>query len=373
MSVPRSLKMLLTAISLSVGSVAVLAQLANVGQPSSPPNAAPTSAPVVLSNESGPTAADRINYFLAIQKWYEREQERRVAETANKPAVMASLRSSLREIRELAFDTDDLPPDFRQAFLRVLSCSDEAVNILEQVPDLEDPWAIVGFGVNLGKDYLFGSKDALTALKERAERLAREARDANAAMDDVAIRHGARTDWQAMPRVVQVVPGSHAARLGVRSGDFFFTYEDAKLFRRLHHELLKRAKGQGKSEIEVRFLTPHGVCRANLPIEQPIGVQIDTACAQPPVVVKLEPYLFSEGFYVHVINCSADTNLDGVSVRYIDVQGKSREQPVGSLMAKARQRIDPHAVNWRVEKGETIAVGANGFVERLFNTSLMVK
>jgi hypothetical protein len=330
-------------------------------------------APSKAAEGTAVTTAERINYFLAVQKWQEREQERRISESANKAQVLASARSSFREIRELVFDTEALPADFKEAFLRSISSQEEAIDLLEQLPDLENPWAILGFGLNLGKDYVFKNKDTLTSLKERAERIVSDAKEAAKVVDSVAIRHGARSDWQAMPRVREVIAGGHADRLGIKKGDFLFSYDGTKLFRRLHNDLVDKAKEDHKTEVEWAFLTPHGILRTTLSTSEIVGVKIDTTCAQPPVAIKLIPYAISSGYYVNVINVSQDINLEEVVVRYIDANGKDREQRFDMLAAKSPKLLDPSEVKWRIAKGESIAVKAKGYVERHFETTRMIK
>ena len=327
----------------------------------------------IVQKELEPTPADRINYFLAVSKWLEREQERRASESVDKKEILASCRACLRETKERAFDESELPADFRQAFLRVVAAGEEAVDIVELLPDAQNPGEVLTFGIQAGWNYVFGAGDPLKDVKERANRLGNEARKALADLDAVGIRYGARTDWQAMPRVIEVVPGGQAARLGIKPDDFLFSYDGTKLYRRLHFDLVQQAKSQGKAEVEVKFLTPRGVVRGSIPTDELIGVRVDTTCAQPPVMVRLLPFNFSSGFYVFVINSSQDTALDDVVVRYTDAGGHSRQQPVGSLAAKGMRTVDPSEIDYRVEKGETITVEARGFVGRDFSTSKMIK
>lgn len=332
-------------------------------------NHSPTTAtPVARSSAEG-----SINYFLAVRKWNEMEQSRRVSETIDKREAIASVRAMLKETRQAVFDQPDLQSDFREAYLKVIGCQDEAVSLLEQFPNVEDPAAMLGFGLQAIWAYVFKAGDPLKELKERAARLNTEARQAASNLDAIAVRHGARTDWEAMPRVAEVIPNSFAAKLGVKKEDFLFSYDGTKLFNRLHFGVLEQARAEGKQRAEVRFLTPRGILTGTIDVGQLMGIKLDTTCAQPPILVRLQPYALFSGYYVRVLNASPDKAMENVVVRYTNGLGLTREQRIGSVGANTLEVVDPDKVGWRIAKGQTISVNAQGYAERSFSTDRMIK
>jgi len=84
---------------------------------------------------------------------------------------------------------------------------------------------------------------------------------------------------------------------------------------------IDRAKSDNKTKISVQFLTPRGVLSTAVDPGELLGVTIDTICNQPPVLIRLQPFAFGGGYFVHVTNISADKTLNDVVLEYADSNG----------------------------------------------------
>jgi serine/threonine protein kinase len=319
------------------------------------------------------TPADRINYFFALWKWHICDQESHFSGAADKKEMLGFARSEIKEMRETLFDQAELPVEFRQAFLRLIACADESIALLDQMPDVTKPGEVASFVARGAWNYLFKSGAPEKELKARSEHLQTETSEAMRNLDKIGTQFGARTDWDAMPRVAEVLPDGLAAKLGVQPGDFLFTYDGTKLFRRLHFDLVDKAKSEGKAKVEAQFLTRKGVIATSVDPRTLLGVRIDNVCNQIPALVRLIPFPISRGYYVIVVNGSQNQPLSGVSIHYTDGSGHSSDQFVGTLSATEAKQIDPDDIKWRVATGQTITVKANGLSGRDFLTSKMIK
>lgn len=312
------------------------------------------------------SSADRINYLLASSKWILSKQELVVSESVDKKEVIASCRSLMNELKALAFDDEKVPDDFKKTYLRWVAANEEGIDLLEQVPDIRNTMEVLGWAAKAGWNYAFDAGDPQKDLKARSEHLAVEMRQSLSSMDQIAVGHGARTDWDTLPKVMTVVEGGFAEKAGVRPGDFFFVLDGVKLFRSLP------STADGKPR-KATFLTRNGMVEMEIPSGARFGVEHDTVCNQPPVVIRLDPFAIYSGYYVTVISCSQNLYLEQVVVTYSDANGRSRSQAAGSLAAKGFHELDPSKIDWTVGKGQTITVSAKDYCGRVFEVSRMIK
>jgi len=97
------------------------------------------------------------------------------------------------------------------------------------------------------------------------------------------------------------------------------------------------------------------------------------AAVQPPVQVRLTPFLVFKGYYVVVTNTSSSTTLTGVTVTYTGASGNSRSQTIGTLNPGETKELDPSDVKWTVEKQETISVSAAGnYIPKVLETNVLI-
>ena len=80
----------------------------------------------------------------------------------------------------------------------------------------------------------------------------------------------------------------------------------------------------------------------------------------PPVVVLLDPYLVSRGYYVVVASTSSFESVS-VTVEYRSPGGSTRTQYTGALSAGKPAKLDPDDVDWTLESGDTITVSCDGY------------
>lgn len=97
------------------------------------------------------------------------------------------------------------------------------------------------------------------------------------------------------------------------------------------------------------------------------------AAVQPPVQVRLTPFMVFQGFYVHISNTSGVETLYGVNVTYTGASGNSVTQAVGTLKPNETKTLDPSQAKWTVEKHERISVSVTGnFVPKVVETNQLI-
>jgi class 3 adenylate cyclase len=310
-----------------------------------------------------PTPADRINHLMARSKWLMLQRETVVSETPNKKAATGALRGVMRELRGIAFDDPLLPEDFREAYLRWVGSNEKALDLAEQFPDLRDSWQLVGFALRIGWDAMSNSSGP--GLKDQVAQWNETMRADLTALDQVAARHGARTDWEALPRVEEVIAGGPAEMAGVRVGDFFWSIDGAALFRKV-----PAADEAARAGI---FLSPDGPIEVDADAGGTFGVVLDTLCNQPPVVVHLIPFAILDGFHVQVTNTSQDLRLENIVVTYHMPGVGTKEQTLGALAPLEGKSIDPSKIDWMVAPTQTLSIRADGHMPRDFEVSKMIE
>ena len=80
----------------------------------------------------------------------------------------------------------------------------------------------------------------------------------------------------------------------------------------------------------------------------------------PPVMVVLQPFLISDGYYVIIQNTSSSEPVS-VTVTYTDAVGTSTTQQSGTINPGSVAKLDPSDISWRVAAGGTITVSTDGY------------
>ena len=340
------------------GSLAICIILALLMPSNEPPLPPPATASVLQR----PTPADRINYVMASSKWMILSQETVASETPNKKAATGAVRGMMRELRGIVFDDPLLPEEFREAYLQWVGSNERAIDLMEEFPDMTDSWELIGFAVRVGWDAVTDSP----GLKERMNDLNEKMRHDLTVLDQVAARHGARTDWEALPKILEVIKGSPAENAGIRAGDYFFSVNGTPLYRKLP----PNTTGQARSGV---FLSRDGMVKVNVAADEMFGVVYDTLCNEPPVIIRLIPFAIFDGYHVVLTNCSQDRSLGNVVVNFSTPDGKSKEQKLGALASMEAKSLDPSKVDWKVKPGQFITITAEGFSPRTLKTSKMIE
>jgi hypothetical protein len=308
--------------------------------------------------------AEKLNFFLALQKWNELKMERDLGETTDIQSVLGVAQSRLNEIRQSIFDHGDLPEDFRTSYIQLLRHQEGELTYWQTILSNQFTAAVEVFKI-------------LTDTKVREDYMARAKalKDEYAAIELIAARYGARTDWQPLPRVTKVLPGSIAEKMGIRPGDFFFSYNNVKLYRKLPNPLIDKTKADRVPEVEVAFLDPQRMLKQTIPGGTLVGVQIDTSSAEPPITVRLIGFAVYDGYYVQVVNLSQDTVTKNVAVSYTDSQGQlfHLAQSAGSLQPLANTLLDPSKIEFTVAPNQRITVQADGYEPRVFDTNSLIR
>jgi len=309
--------------------------------------------------------AEIINYFLVRSRWTTARMEREMGEAKDLNNALAKARRLTNELKSQMFDSKGLPPEFRQAYLEYLQNTNEVLDFVASVP--QDGVGLVGFGLA----NLLDSGKTAEQLRQKGEAVAARVRKSTAAMEQIASRLGARTDWETLPRIEQVTAGSHAERVGLRPGDFLYTIAGEKLFRRVPKDVLQTA-ANGRKSIVVEALSDTGLKKFEIPAGEPIDVDLDLTGAEPTVMVRLASFAFFQGYYVNVVNYSNDADLEDVTVEFRDSTGGVRSQFIGILRAKTSHRLDPSTISWTVARGQTINILARGRVPRVYPTDRLI-
>lgn len=113
--------------------------------------------------------------------------------------------------------------------------------------------------------------------------------------------------------------------------------------------------------------------RPDNPAERPLpvpGARADDALHW--VTAGLSPFAITNGYYVLLQNSSRTAALEDVTVEYRAADGQTATQVVGTIGPGERKRIDPSAVPWRVERGESFHVTARGRTGILFSVNALL-
>ncbi len=310
--------------------------------------------------------ADAINYFLVRAKWTTARMERDMSELTNLDDALAKARRLFNELKTQTLDADDLPLEFRNKYLEMITSTVQLLDEVNTIP--RDAWGVIGLGLS----NLMDKGKTAEKLKERLTAASDKVKNANEAMEKSALQLGARTDWDVLPRITEVKRDSLAMKNGLRAGDFLYTIDGTKLFRLAPDEVLAKAANDGRQTVEVRALTDRGIRKFEMPAKEQIGATMDLTGAEPTVIIRLKPYLIQSGFYVHVYNYSKDTDLEDVKVTYHDAKGDPRQQKIGTLKAQGMIVLDPHDVHWRVERKESITITAKGRIGKKIVTDRII-